>query len=188
MFSRDEAAQIFMQQLYAMYEDLILGMLEVLEPPPQYHQTPQEEKKTPCWWQTRSEKELFDMSRCVEERNTLRQWFQSLSEKDKEYVATLVKHVAHAAYFDLCALLDGISGRSSPPLELDGKELDADFALYLQVYPNFDALLRGQPIEFAVRINPNAGGEGEMLHDMFQGMVGLAVEFPEGFSESPEGE
>lgn len=100
----------------------------------------------------------------------------------------MVKHVAHAAYFDLCALLDGISGRSSPPLELDGKELDADFALYLQVYPNFDALLRGQPIEFAVRINPNAGGEGEMLHDMFQGMVGLAVEFPEGFSESPEGE
>jgi len=53
----------------------------------------------------------------------------------------------------------------------------------LQVYPDFDALLKGHPIQHAVRINPHAGGTGEELHNLFQAMVGLVVEGTNG--ESP---
>jgi hypothetical protein len=117
------------------------------------------------------------MSNIEQEQKALREWFQTLSETDKIHLYQIIRHTAHATLFHLCALLDGVSGLSSPPIDAE-----ADFAVYLQVYPDFDALLKGQPIQHMVRINPHAGGTGEMLHDLFQGMVGLVIDSASGES------
>jgi hypothetical protein len=178
MYDRDEAAQLFVEALYQLYRSVIADMWEGLSGEEWYKRTPaigdpylrlqrlHSEERLPV-----AEEAWFTMSNLEPELTALSEWFQTLSETDKTHLYQVIRHTVHATLFHLCTLFDGVSGLSSPAIDAE-----ADFAVYLQVYPDFDALFDGHPIQYAVRINPHAGGTGEMLHDLFQEMVGLVVD------------
>jgi hypothetical protein len=181
---REEAARLFVETLYSLYRLVIVDEWEALSGEEWYKRTPAIEEPYLRLQLLHTEGQLpvaegawFSMSNIEQERKALCEWFQTLSETDKIHLYQIIRHTAHATLFYLCALLDGVSGLSSPPIDAE-----ADFAVYLQVYPDFDALLKGQPIQHMVRINPDAGGTGEMLHDLFQGMVGLVIDSASGES------
>jgi len=184
MYDRDDAARLFVEALYQLYRLAIADTWEGLSSKEWYKRTPPVADPYLRLQRLPSEGQLpiaaeawFSMSHLEQELTALGEWFQTLSEADKTHLYQVIRHTVHATLFHLCSLLDGVSGLSSPAIDAE-----ADFAVYLQVYPDFDALLDGHPIQHAVRINPHAGGTGEMLHDLFQGMVGLVIDSMNGES------
>jgi hypothetical protein len=87
------------------------------------------------------------------------QWYMDLSEEEKQRVRRIVQETASVCLQTICGILDGITGDAL-------NEHHSDFALYLQVYPSEDARLAGEPVTWHIRINPDAGGDGDMLHEI----------------------
>jgi hypothetical protein len=82
-----------------------------------------------------------------------------LDQADRSNVLLVIKEAVHSSVFDLLVMLDGAAGT----LTVDGRP--ADFAVYLQVYRDRDAMWAGEPQD-AVRINPLLK-DGDELHDLF---------------------
>lgn len=146
-YDRDEAAQLFVQQLY---KELVDGFGSEI-----VNSLASQSPGDPTW-------------------QRLSNWYSSLKDTDKTAAHDLVCLVLKMSAFCICAMLDGISGYSSPPIDAE-----ADFALYLQTYPDFDSLLAGEPIMSSVRINPDAGGEGPMLIDLIKEKIGWVIDSDE---------
>jgi hypothetical protein len=92
----------------------------------------------------------------------LHQWYQQLSEADRQYVHQVVEETAQSAVFGVMVILDGATG--GPPL----RDAESDFALYIQSFPDPDAHDADRPA-MSVRVNPY--DKVEDLHDRFLGAI-----------------
>jgi hypothetical protein len=78
---------------------------------------------------------------------SLRQWYQSLTDEDRQKVQEIIWLYVRTFLFRLCCYLDRVTG--GPSLEELAEELQgyySDFVVYLQVYKEFEDYLRNQPI------------------------------------------
>src|SRR5262249_35834111 len=74
-------------------------------------------------------------------------WFQALTEEDRDKVKTIIKKAIDFALFNLLCLLDGVSGFEW----LEEKPIH--YALFLEVFRDMEALDDNES-ELSVRINP----------------------------------
>lgn len=126
MIDRDRAAEIFLRRLSQLaYGGITLTIGDL------------EEQSAP----------LATTTPHMQRVEPLRQWYQSLTDEDRQKVQEIIWLTARAVLFRLCCYLDRVTG--GPSLEEFAEELQgyySDFVVYLQVYKEFEDYLRNQPM------------------------------------------
>jgi hypothetical protein len=95
----------------------------------------------------------------AEDVRALHAWFRTLASDDQEMTLRVVREAVDAVLFRTLVFLDGAWGGYPVVGEV------SDFALYLQMYGDEDALAADTP-RASVRVNPRFATED--LHDMFR--------------------